>query len=597
MGVILGKITVLKSTKQRFFNKRIFGFDIETNNDNKNFVLASIYSDDYQKFYYTKKEFIDDIKTNHIFRNAVIFATNLSFDFFGMFFNHKESKNFYTLFRGSDLLFAKTHYYKNKFHVKGKVKSKQLKSLLFLDSMNYAKLSVKKMGEIINLDKLDKPACLGKKITSEYDLNQLKIYNLRDSEITYKFMKFLIRSFEKLGATFKNTIASTSMSLFKNKYLKEHYFQPDVNILLEQFESYYGGRTEALKRGYFEDKFYYDFNSLYPDVMRNKFPDPNTLRITNKNSIKYIKNYEGISKVDVYIFPCKYPLLPHRKDNGRVIFPCGNISGWYTHIELREAIKHGAVIKHIYKTHYYKETCDPFKEFVEDMYSLRKDYQKINSSMEYVVKIVMNSLYGKFGQKFIDRDNWVHEAQFTLSDLESHKYIERKGDYIRVSSKYSKPSAFCVPIWASYVTSYARIKLHRAILETEPIYCDTDSLITHKELKTSDKLGDLKLEMKILRGVVVRPKFYALQDKHNKDYVKIKGLGQRLNYLQFLGLLVVKYIAYDKFAKFKESLRRDLIPNQIIQTHKEFSLEDEKRLWKNKFSLEFEDSCPIMLTV
>ena len=116
-------------------------------------------------------------------------------------------------------------------------------------------------------------------------------------------MKFLINSFEHLGATFKNTLASTSMSLFKNKYLKEVYFQPKEEILLEQFESCFGGRSEAFKRGTFENYNYYDFNSLYPsDMFENEFPDPNSLRITYKNTNEYINNYHGISKVDIYVF-------------------------------------------------------------------------------------------------------------------------------------------------------------------------------------------------------------------------------------------------------------------------------------------------------
>ncbi len=47
----------------------------------------------------------------------------------------------------------------------------------------------------------------------------MDIYNLKDSEISYKFMRFLFDSFEELGASPKMTIASTSMSLFKNKFL------------------------------------------------------------------------------------------------------------------------------------------------------------------------------------------------------------------------------------------------------------------------------------------------------------------------------------------------------------------------------------------
>lgn len=592
---------VLRSTKQKFFNKRIFGFDIETNNDNKNFVLASFYDKDFQKFYYSKEELIKDLRTNKIFRNAVITATNLSFDFFGTFFKQDDSKNFFTLFRGSDLLMAKTYFYKNDFHREQKAKDNSLKSLLFLDSLNYAKLSVEKMGKILGIPKLEKPLCLGKDMLSEQDYLELETYNLRDSEITYKFMLFLIDTFEHLGATFKNTLASTSMSLFKNKYIGDaKYFQAPIHILLDQFESYYGGRTEAFKRGEFFNKNYYDFNSLYPAVMRNEFPDPNSIRITHKNTVEYINKYHGISKIDAFVFAeTLFPVLPTRLKNGRVIFPTGNLSGWYTHIEIREAIKHGLVIKKVHKTQYFKKVCYPFKDFVNDLYALRNKFKADKNIMEYVVKITMNSLYGKFGQRFMNKDNWIHEAHFKIENLKEGDTFEQKGNYIRLNKEFSPPSNFCIPIWASYVASYGRIKLHRAIMVTDPIYCDTDSLITDKEMPTSNELGDLKLELRIKSGVVVRPKFYALMDENDHEHVKIKGMGRRLNYLEFLGLcsplLTDKTIHYNKFAKFKEALRRDLIPNEIIKTHKEFSLNDEKRNWGNEFSLNFENSIPVHL--
>ena len=84
-------INVLKSTKQKLFTKRLFGFDIETANNNKDFILASIIGENYEKVFYSKDELINEIKNKYIFRNSVICATNLSFDFFGSFFNNEES--------------------------------------------------------------------------------------------------------------------------------------------------------------------------------------------------------------------------------------------------------------------------------------------------------------------------------------------------------------------------------------------------------------------------------------------------------------------------------------------------------------------------
>ena len=64
---------------------KIFGFDIETYNNNKNFCCGSIVGDNYCKFFRDKQEMINDFSSNRNFRNSYLVATNLMFDFFGLF--------------------------------------------------------------------------------------------------------------------------------------------------------------------------------------------------------------------------------------------------------------------------------------------------------------------------------------------------------------------------------------------------------------------------------------------------------------------------------------------------------------------------------
>jgi hypothetical protein len=586
-------IRLLAPTKQKIFTRRTFGFDIETYDNNKEFLKASIIGDGYKKEFLTKDAIYEELKTNFIFRDSVIFATNLSFDFFGVFFN----KPFFTLnIKNGSLLWAETYFYHGDFYPESRVKDNPLKSLTFIDSLNYAYISVEKMGNIISMPKLDKPSFLGEYPKNLEEWKIIDEYNLRDSYITFKFMEFIVNAFEELGATFKNTLASTSMSLFKNKYLKAKYYGMPKELLLEQFEGYYGGRTEAFKRGQFKDYFYFDINSLYPSVMYdNIFPDPNSLRVTHENTLKFIMNCEGISKIDIFCPKMDKPLLPQRSKTKRVIFPTGNLKGWFTHPEIREAIKLGYEVKKVYKTQYFSKTCEPFKDFVSELYALRKKYKINKSNMEIVVKLVLNSLYGKFGQKFNDMERMIHNSTLTHEDMLKLDTFERIGEYFRAKED-TEPAGYCVPIWACYVTAYGRIKIHKHAVEHDAIYIDTDSMIIDHEIKSSDKLGEFKLEMKIKKGIIVRPKFYALIDTNDKEHVKIKGLGKRLNYAEFSNLDVNRRIDYTKFARFKESLRRDFIPNQIIGVHKEFSLEDEKRKWKKPFdmkSFELQNSDPL----
>jgi len=596
----------LVKTKQRTNKKKVFGFDIETYDDNREFYCASLYSDDTKyptrKMFYDKVSLITELKRKK-YANSFIVATNLGFDFFGTFFENEEINQFKTLFRGSNLLCAKTFIIDGKFHHKSYTGSKRGEgktgySITFIDTMNYVPMSVANMGKILKQNKLKSPACLGRLPKNESEKLEMDIYNLKDSEISYKFMRFLFDSFEELGASPKMTIASTSMSLFKNKFLGDdvYYTQPE-NTLRDLFEGYYGGRTETFKRGLVRNLNYYDINSLYPSVMlEEEYPDPNSGRVTHKDTKEYIRKYPGMSKVDIISPERQHPYLPFRRPD-KLVFPTGSFTGWYTHFELVKALSYGYEITKVHKTHYYKKKCKPFKEFVQTLYDLRLKYKAENSSMELVVKLLMNSLYGKFGQKFFDRDNWTPEGTINIYDLKKCTKIERVKNFMCIKQT-TDPSSFCIPIWATYVTAYARDRLYNYISQTDPFYCDTDSIICEGELPTSKVIGKMKLEMKIKKGYIVKPKMYALITDQKDEYVKAKGVGKRLAMNEFIGILQGKPVKYLKFTKFKEALRRDLTPNVLMDMEKNLSIEDTKRNWIGRFSMtECETSTPINLTM
>lgn len=599
---------VLQATKQKIHKRRKFGFDIETSDKNKSFVMASIVGlypknrfgeeKPYAKVFFTKEDAIQEFKTNPIFRNADVFATNLGFDFMGTFFNTDDEQCFRIQMRGSHLISATAFYEHDTWTSQKKRDSgsrKQRKSIRFLDTMNYSPMSVEKLGKFIGIEKLGKPAFLGQIPQSPEQWNELEAYNINDSRISYEFMKFFIPAVESLGCTFKPTIAATAMSGFRNKYLKDKYYIHDEKVLRDQLNALYGGHTEAICRGPIMNMNYYDINSLYPSMMQMmEYPDPNSLRIVHSNNISKIMLYHGVSDCTVDVPYMKHPVLPvHYRQ--KTLFACGKLRGWWTHVELRRALELGCTITEVRETHYYTRTCRPFVEFVNDMYAMRLLFQKQNNPMQLVVKLIMNSLFGKFGQKWIGKDNILHESLVDAKDIESWVSFDHVGHYF-LFKKDGKPSSFSVPVWACYVTAYGRLRLHDYLLSHDVVYCDTDSIVTVDMIETSSALGDLKLEMRIVEGVVIRPKMYAFVDDKNKEYVKIKGLGRRLSYMEFNGLFKSPYIQYTKFTKIRESIRRDLIPNEIIEVHKEFSLEDEKRVWPAPFDREvFQRSEPLMI--
>jgi len=590
---------IFKSTKQRLHSKRIFGFDIETHSDNKGFLLASIvgvdrYGNRYEKVFYNKSDLILELKTNVVFRNSIIYATNLSFDFMGTFFDGPDIGKFRCGERGSSMLSAKTYFKGDDFtaNVRRESKSKRDRaSLEFIDTMNYApKMSVEAMGRLLGLSKMEAPV-FGRPWSrmNKSEQQYMVDYNIRDSEITYRFMKeIIIPSIEELGGSVNLTIASSAMSLFKNKYLGDFVVHPnDIKILRRLFLGYYGGRTEAFCRGTFENANYYDFNSLYPSVMASeRYPDPNSQRVSHKNSTILLMHNPGVSEVEITIPEQKYPPLPHRDDDGKVIFPYGHLRGSWSNLELKYAVEEcGCIITKVHETIYYCLSMTPFKSFVEDLYAKRREYQKAGSPMETVTKLMMNALYGKFGEKFDGKGSTIHNDAITEKDIADALKIDYINDFVKIITD-TDPKAHCIPVWAVYVTAYGRIKLHKALVSHNALYCDTDSLITFDEIETSTKLGDLKLEMKVVRGITIMPKMYACEQANNKHHIKIKGLSvknQPKTIDAFTDFTKKPLVIYHHFTKFREAIRRgDVVPNQIVLRHKQFNLEDTKRDWNGK---------------
>jgi len=602
-----------KSTRQRLLTNKIFGFDIETYDDNKGFLLAGIYgrderyNRDYFKTFYSKKELFNELRTNHLFRNSILYATNLSFDFWGSFFGEEEAGAFRTCDRNGKLLSAKTFFKglnENTIFVssgKKPTKSKQsYKSLEFIDTMNYAQMSVAQMGKLLKIPKLKSPI-FGKswKEMTEEEKDYMIIYNKRDCEVSYKFMKdIFIPAFESLGASVNLTIGSTAMSLFKNKYLGDRVVHPcAIHILRRLFLGFYGGRTEIFSRGSFVNANYYDFNSLYPSVMHDyEFPDPNSMRVSKTNRQDYIMHCEGVSEVEITIPKMHIPPLPYRHD-GKLIFPYGKLRGSWSHIELRHAVENcGCTITKVYESIYYVVNCKPFKQFVSDLYSKRLEYQAEEeyNPMEKVVKLLMNNLFGKFAEQFDERGKNVHKNAVTEKDLEKSIKFQVVGEFFKIISN-EDPKPHCIPIWALYVTAYGRVKMHKAMMSHQNIiYCDTDSLITHDTIPTSNKLGDLKLERDIAFGLCIKPKMYATFSSNGDDFVKMKGLARKYQPKSFKefseDFIKSPMRTYHHFIKFNEAIRNGrVVPNQITLKHKNFSLEDNKRNWKFKFNTKGEN--------
>ena len=563
--------------------KPIFAFDVESTGEKNRFFCVSIVGSSIDRrtkkvksikeTFLSQLDFVAYLDNNlHIFKGAYIFATNLAFDIGVLAKGQPFEAEFLgnAVYRGTSMIALKYH------------------GMVFLDTMSFARISVADQGKFLGIEKMLYPAYISENrepYMAEYDY--IYRYNVQDCEISCAFANYIQDSFNALGCKLKYTIASCAMDLFRRKYLKEWILKPSDSTIVNLRKAYYGGRTEAFRRGKIENVNYYDFNSMYPSVMRNELPDTKYQRYAAGHRPELLK-YEGVSECGV-VTPkdMKIPFLPYRY-GAKLLFPIGDFAGWYSHVELRKAISLGYKIT-LKRTIYYLRTQPFLKDYATDLYKKRQDNRK--TPLEYAIKLLLNALYGKFSERD-GKDELKHVSQV---NVDSDDFTQILGsDYVLLRQPHNPQAKKHVNvIWGVYITAYARIKLYEKFerLGLENIYyCDTDSIITCASIPDSKELGELKLEKHIVCGIIIRPKVYAADDS-----IRVKGFNMKnLNFSDILNRHSLRQRQFIGIRRAIKSKKKYEI-GEVIYFDKNIRLEDEKREWESACfsSVDIQDSRPL----
>ena len=332
----------------------------------------------------------------------------------------------------------------------------------------------------------------------------------------------------------------------------------------------------------------------------------------------------GITECSVYCpLDMNIPILPHRNDNGKIIYPTGVLTGVWTHELLSYAISEGYVIMNITKQYVYTEKYPLFREYVTTLYKLRQEYKANKNPEQETVKLLMNSLYGKFGQKptdiydIIDSDITTDAMNKKLNNGFDIQITGDEKFYIctKKSNKYPKNS---FPILSAYVTSYGQITLHKLLKVYKPLYCDTDSIMTMEKLPddiiSNVDLGKLKLE-KLGVAELYAPKCYAFNNEptlkgvnlnsfdvkrysnpteYNDNLSTIKDFGilqYETKYNVFKKYIAGELIEQQNFMKLKSSMKskKGYLPNEIIKLYKSRrTTVSDKSIYTEKYSIPIE---------
>lgn len=459
-------------------------------------------------------------------------------------------------------------YWKRVISRDGKLYECKLYNIQFLDTMNLFPLSLEKAGKVVNYKK-----DLSKRLKFEINDTPMEItqedikYCLSDCIITYKILMKMKGWVEEHGGKLKRTLASSALSIltsynhtFKD-YLKALNSNYTLSNLDEKFRNaYFGGRTECYNtEGY--NLNYYDVNSLYPYVMANKemqYPDPITLFKFDGNILTALNQYEGMAKIKVYCpKDIKIPVLPLRVKNidkindGKIIYPTGIFWGEWCFPELRKAYEMGYKFLESEYIIVGKKIKSQWTDYILDLYKERVIQQNENNPQEYITKLFLNTSYGKFGQRdYENRIISLNEADEIYDNNTLYDVIFYRGEpFVRYKTPFSRSRSDILSL-ASYVTSYARSELYKYYQKCNfnVLYSDTDSIITPYELKTSKKLGGLKLEAEIEFASFKGRKDYYLKLIDGTSIIRRKGCSLKMvNKLKVNG----EFIEIDKQLKIE----------------------------------------------
>jgi hypothetical protein len=382
-------------------------------------------------------------------------------------------------------------------------------------------------------------------------------------QILTKFSELMFKEFQ-VDIHQSITLPSLALKIYRIHFMPENSIYQILNKPYWNIrESYTGGAVDVYiphnrissffskTKALFKQLFYYDVNSLYPSVMANH-PMPIGKPIAfNGNIRKMEPNAYGFFYCKITSpTNLKHPLLQRRiktNDGLRTIAGLGCWTGWISSIEMDNAVKFGYTFDII--KGYTFETGDLFSGYVKRMYNLRMEYST-GHAMNLIAKLLMNSLYGKFGMKLERTEVVIYNCSTEEGKAHFKERLDIYGesvqDYLKIDSnfiivrdtladvKYDEDKDLYhgmdinIAI-ASAITAGGRVEM--SIFKNNPdfnlYYSDTDSGITDAPLPDNligTGLGKFKLEHTINRAVFLAPKVYGLVDVDGKEIIKVKGI-------------------------------------------------------------------------
>lgn len=497
----------------------------------------------------------------------------------------RHDKSFNTLITDMGQFYQITVWFKIKGHHTNKV--------IFQDSLKILNFSVDAIAKGFNLPirklKLDyrKKREIGHELTPE-EIDYIR----NDVEIVSRALDIMF----KQGLN-KMTIASDALSSFKSmcKNFRRLFPVLPLDVDMDIRQSYKGGFTYCSEKyaGKIVGKgVVFDVNSLYPSRMMYEYL-PYGKPEAFEGKYQYDKTYDLYVQKVSCIFNIKPDKIPSiqikhspsfianeylKSSDGKIVTLCltkPDLELFFEQYDVEVLEWQGG-----YK---FKSTRGVFNEYIEYWTEQKINAKKEGNAPQYLIaKLMLNSLYGKFGTGLTGRK----------------KIPVLVGDEVKyMTTNEEQKNGVYLPV-ATFITAYARkytIETSQMIRDwtTEHhgkdgyLYSDTDSI--HANLSDEDvkilcdiididdfRLGAWKHESSFTRAKFLRQKCYIEEDYDGKINVTIAGFPKKLahlvNFANFKIGFTTEGLSKEEIGEAGRKLRYKHVDGGVILVDTDFTL-------------------------
>jgi hypothetical protein len=383
-------------------------------------------------------------------------------------------------------------------------------------------------------------------------------YCIRDCDLTARLAARLIKQLNEWGMHVRKlySTAHVSYSWFAAKCghpSVEAFWKYDRRILDYAMQAYNGGKFEVCTKGA-SYLYEYDIVSAYPYTISNLLDLRHCDIIwsrTYQRSVPY-------AFIDCTMsIPVQLPSPVAVKQGSLNIYPVGIVRKVITLAEYDYLTQNGADVT-IHNAVWLRPQKEvyPYKSEIERLVAMKQEYKHGDPLAYHTVKIILNSLYGKFVQ---------------LVEMADNKW--------RAGSSWN-------PIYGAIITAETRVKISDLQRRFPSVWAvHTDSVISDQPLPfaKSSQLGSLSYELEG-QGILVGCGVYEIADKSAirgvPSSVSLKELSERggktadVSSLQPLSwrMALMRNFEPDQINRWMEQLK-SLRPNM-----------DTKRLWLDDWS-------------